>query len=102
MNRLKIFILGFVVLMATVNFTANDTKNTGIVNRNGAYYVFHLSVPANDYTVVNIIKLPGVVRDASVMGLYKNLCKRAEKEGIRFDGLIISDDMGSAEMIIYK
>jgi len=102
MNRLKIFILGFVVLMATVNFTANDTKNTGIVNRNGDYYVFHLSVPANDYTVVNIIKLPGVVRDASVMGLYKNLCKRAEKEGIRFDGLIISDDMGSAEMIIYK
>lgn len=102
MNKLKIGLLGFLLLMATVNFTDDIAKNMAIAKRDGDFYLFHLSVPANDYTVVNIIKLPGVVRDASVMGLYKNLCKRAEKEGIRFDGLIISDDMGSAEMIIYK
>ena len=101
MNRLKIFVLGFVVLMATVNFTDNTAKNQAIAKREGDFYLFHLSIPANDYIVVNTIKA-GTTWSGSPDQLFDNLIKKAKKEGIKFDGLIISDNMGSAEMIIYK
>ena len=101
MNRLKIFVLGLFILMATVNFTENDARNLAIAKREGDFYLFHLSIPANDYIVVNTIKA-GTTWSGSPDQLFDNLIKKAKKEGIKFDGLIISDNMESAEMIIYK
>ncbi len=102
MKVLKICLLGFIVLMATVNFTDNVPKNMAIAKRDGDFYLFHLSLPANDYIVIGEIKLPGIVRDASPDGLLKNIIKRAKEKGVKFDAIIIGDSYEKSEMIIFK
>lgn len=102
MNKFKIFLLGFLLLLATVNFTDDIAKNMAIAKRSDDFYLFHLSVPANDYTVIGEIKLPGIVRDASPDGLLKNIIRRAKDKGVKFDAIIVGDNYEKSEMIIFK
>lgn len=87
--------------MVTANFTENETKNVGIAKMDHGLYIFHFSIPANDYTVINRVKA-GVTWSGTPGQLYESLLKKVKKENLKCDGVIINDEMTECEMFIYK
>lgn len=101
--------IAFIGMLSTtlVSFTQIKTSETGQniakVEKIGNYYIFIKSEPVQEYEVLSTIKSPAIVKNTKLTTLVGVIIKKADKSGIRGNGLIFdTSTLSEAKLIKFK